>query len=458
MQQVLSRAGFWMFLFDFCALFLSSCYWYGAFKLPAAFMFSAAIVITVSGIIANYLKCQYKIREFKNTFKNCYLLFEGVLFAHALPILFGLIFYDTIPYAKFIVANIVSVYAFQKLYRLGYRFYLLHIKKTKKILIIGTNRAAKFVADEILEKKALKTEITGFVKGAVPDEDDWVEGSEQLPVFPFDDFEKIMRENEVNIVIVASPENISEKVLTTMVANTSRRVKIYRMPDFYEALTEKFFIDKYTLNELFFDFTNRRSAVYDFCKRAYDIIAATIILTVTFPILLYIAVRVKLTDGGNPVYTQNRVGKDGKVFKAYKLRTMYMNDYVPTSENLGKASGLDDDNRIIPFCKFVRKARFDEIPQMINILKGEMSIVGPRAEWDELVNIYTKEVGGYSARMWSRTGWTGWAQIKQGHCVTSDDVSEKLRYDLYYLKHRTLAFEIFILVKAVFMALGGRHE
>ena len=177
----------------------------------------------------------------------------------------------------------------------------------------------------------------------------------------------------------------------------------------------------------------------------------------TSPILLYIGIRVKLTDGGNAIYTQNRVGKDGKVFKAYKLRTMYANDYVPKAGQIGHTEPQDEDNRVIPFCKFVRKARFDEIPQMINILKGEMSIVGPRTEWEDLVNIYSKEIPYYSCRMWVKTGWTGWAQINQGHCVLADDVSEKLQYDLYYLKHRNLLWEIGILVKAVFLALGGRH-
>ena len=95
---------------------------------------------------------------------------------------------------------------------------------------------------------------------------------------------------------------------------------------------------------------------------------------------------------------------------------------------------------------------------MINILKGDISIVGPRAEWEDLVNIYKKEIPYYTCRQWVKTGWTGWAQINQGHCVSSEDITEKLQYDLYYLKNRNVLWEIFILVKAVFLALGGRHD
>ena len=115
---------------------------------------------------------------------------------------------------------------------------------------------------------------------------------------------------------------------------------------------------------------------------------------------------------------------------------MYANDYVPKNvKKGGYAQSQDADDRVIPFCKFVRKARFDEIPQMINIIKGEMSIVGPRTEWEEVANIYTKEVPYYPCRMWVNTGWTGWAQINQGHCFSNDDEAEKIAYDLYYLKH-----------------------
>ena len=202
---------------------------------------------------------------------------------------------------------------------------------------------------------------------------------------------------------------------------------------------------------------NKRSLVYDFCKRAFDIIASLIILTVTAPILVYIGIRVKMTDGGPAIYTQNRVGKGGKIFKAYKLRTMYLNDYVPTGDNLKQADNQNTDDRVIPFCKFVRKARFDEIPQMINILKGEMSIVGPRTEWDEVVKVYSEQVPYHGCRHWVKTGWTGWAQINQGHLFSSDAEAEKLQYDLYYLKHRNVLWEIGILIKAVFLALGGRH-
>ena len=231
------------------------------------------------------------------------------------------------------------------------------------------------------------------------------------------------------------------------------------MPEFYEMVTDKYYIDEKTITELYYQYMLHNSLAYDFCKRIYDIIAASIILIVTLPITGFTALRIWFTDHENPIYTQTRVGIGGKEFKCYKLRTMWANNYIPKNLNKGGyAENQEVDDRVIPWCKFVRKARFDEIPQMINILKGEMSIVGPRAEWIDVVNIYKKQIPYYKCRMWVKTGWTGWAQINQGHLFSVDDEAGKLAYDLYYIKHRNVLWEISILVKAVFMALGGRHD
>jgi lipopolysaccharide/colanic/teichoic acid biosynthesis glycosyltransferase len=260
----------------------------------------------------------------------------------------------------------------------------------------------------------------------------------------------IIKEQKIDIVVIAQP--------TELIMTVPRNVKLYKMPEFYEMATGKYYIDDKTITELFYQYVKHRSFIYRICKRIFDNVAAIIILVVTLPITAYVAIRVKLTDGESPFYTQTRVGKNGKTFECYKLRTMWANNYVPKEGQIkADTAGINDD-RVIPWCRFVRKARFDEIPQMINILKGEMSIVGPRAEWEDLVKIYSKEIPFYTSRQWVRTGWTGWAQINQGHCVSNDDVTEKLQYDLYFLEHRNVLWEISILIKAVFMALGGRHE
>lgn len=450
-MRVLSKSVNIMFIFDFIVLYLSTFLWADFFGYTQKAILILCTITTIMGLVVLYLKGNYKIREFNITFKNTYLLFEGVVMAHVLPATYLLIFANSITSTiNFLAVNIISIFIGLRLYRALFHLYLFKIKKEKNILILGTNERARIIADEIQNKKALKMKVVGFVQVDDNNAEELV-ADKNLPVHKnITDLKNIVDKEDISVVVIAQA--------TELIVTLPRSVTVCKMPDFYEFVTGKFYIDEKTITELYYQYVTNRSRFYDFCKREYDIIAALIILIVTLPITGFTALRVWLTDHENPIYTQTRIGIDGKPFKCYKLRTMWANNYVPKAGNINQNTAAINDDRVIPFCRFVRKARFDEIPQMINILKGEMSIVGPRAEWEDLVKIYTKEIPYYTSRQWIKTGWTGWAQINQGHCVNNDDVTEKLQYDLYYLKNRNIAWEIFILVKAVFMALGGRHE
>ncbi len=444
-----------MFLFDMAVMLISTTFWYSGFGLPENLLDMTVLITVLSGIAVLFLKDNYKIREFNTTLKNYYLLFEGMVFAQIPPAILLLTFTHDANTFEFILANLITIFIFLRIYRLLFHYYLFHIKRTQNVLIIGNDKNAKLIADEITAKKALKMQVIGFIEDT--EAEDYIPESSLKVLTKPANLKEAIKTNNVDIVIIAIKRRMEEELLTNMVESIPRNIKVFKMAEFYEKITGKYFIDRMSINWLLYDYMQKRSAIYDFCKRAYDIISALIILTLTAPILLYIGIRVKLTDGGPAIYTQTRIGRNGKPFKMYKLRTMYLNDYVPKAGHIEHTESQDQDNRVIPFCKFVRKARFDEIPQMINILKGEMSIVGPRTEWEDLVNIYSKEIPYYKCRQWVKTGWTGWAQINQGHCVLADDIAEKLQYDMYYLKHRNLLWEIGILVKAVFLALGGRH-
>ena len=451
MNKTLSKSVIIMFLYDALIFGLSSYFWYAKFNLTSKMLIPAVLLIVATGLFTLFLKANYKIREFNNTLKNCYLLFEGVIFSQ-IPAAILLAFFNlNYSLAKFLILNTITIFVLLKVYRIVFHYYLFNFKRVKNILIIGTNKNAKLMADEILAKKALRMNVVGFVKDT---NDDEICVSDSTQIYSMQDgLDKIVADNSVDIVIVAIHRRMEESFLTEMVNSIPRRVKLYTMPEFYEMVTGKYFIDRMSINGLFFNFMKNRSLAYDICKRIYDIIAATIILTVTLPILLYIAIRVKLTDGGDPMFTQTRVGKGGKTFKIYKLRTMYVNDYVPKNAEMLN----DGSDRVIPFCKFVRKAKLDEIPQMWNILKGEMSIVGPRAEWEEFMNVFSDKVPCYACRMWVKTGWTGWAHVSMPAAYSVDEEMERIAYDLYYIKHRNVLWEIGILVKAVFLAISGRH-
>lgn len=450
MGKSLSKSTTLMFLFDLIILFLSTFLWSGFFGYSSKAIVLLCFLTVITGLIVLYLKGNYKIREFNINFKNTYLLFEGVVMSHVLPSLYLLIFASSMTKSiNFLAVNILTIFIFLRLYRDFFHLYLFKLKREKNILILGSDERAKLIADEIQGKKALRMKVVGFIQESRADEE--YVSDESIPVFEdVTNLQPIIDKYDVDIVVIAQA--------TELIVTVPRGVSIFKMPEFYELVTGKYYIDEKTITELYYQYATQRSFGYDFCKRTYDIIAALIILLVTLPITGFTAIRIWLTDKGNPIYTQTRVGIGGKTFQCYKLRTMWANNYVPKAGKINENTAAINDDRVIPWCKFVRKARFDEIPQMINILKGDMSIVGPRAEWEDLVNIYSKEIPYYSSRMWVKTGWTGWAQINQGHCVNSDDVGEKLQYDLYYLEHRNILWEIAILVKAVFLALGGRHD
>lgn len=449
-MKSLSNSTKLMFSFDLLVLLISTYYWANFFcYMPKAIIF-LCILVVVTGLIILYLKGNYKIREFNITFKNTYLLFEGIVMTHVLPSIYLLIFSASITDTlKFLTVNIFTIFIILRLYRAFNHIYLFRIKKIKNILILGTDERARTIADEIQSKKALRMKVVGFVQINKNSEEFIADDS--IPVYTnIYNLKQLIKEKYVEIIVIAEA--------TELIVTAPREIEIYKMPEFYEKTTGKYYIDEKTITELYYQYTTHRSLAYDFCKRIFDIIAALVILIITLPITGVTLLVVWFTDKKNPIYTQSRIGIDGKVFKCYKLRTMYANDYIPQAGKINVNTAGINDARVIPFCRFVRKARFDEIPQMINILKGEMSIVGPRAEWENLVNIYKKEIPYYCCRMWVKTGWTGWAQINQGHCVSNDDITEKLQYDLFYLENRNIPWEIFILVKAVFMAIGGRHD
>lgn len=450
MIKSLSKSTWIMFLFDLIILGFSTYIWADAFEYTHKAICLLCVMVVVIGLTVLFLKGNYKIREFNINIKNTYLLFEGVVMTHVLPALYLLIYAASITSTlKFLAINILTIFLALRLYRAFYHIYLFNIKKEKNILILGSDERAKIIADEIQGKKALRMKVVGFIQESDSDEDIVEDGT--IPVYKnVSDLKQIIKEKDVDIVVIASP--------TELIITIPDGVSIYKMPDFYEKVTGKYYIDEKTITELYYQYATNHSKAYDFCKRAYDIIAALIILLVTLPITGYIAIRVKLTDGASPFFTQSRVGKDGKIFECYKLRTMYINDYVPKGNDVKYAESVSGDDRIIPFCRFIRKARFDEIPQMVNILKGDMSIVGPRAEWADEVEIFKKQIPYYSCRMWVRTGWTGWSHINMNPVFTVDEERERLEHDLYYIKHRNVLWEIGILLKAVFLAIGGRHK
>ena len=198
--------------------------------------------------------------------------------------------------------------------------------------------------------------------------------------------------------------------------------------------------------------------VYDFLKRIFDFLFSLIAIILFSPIFLIILIMIKIDDPkGSVIYVSDRVGKNGKIFKFYKFRSMCTDadtkysDLLCTNETGGPTFKMKDDPRVTRVGKFIRKTSLDELPQFFNVLKGDMSLVGPRPEVPYHVEHFKEEIPRYLVRQQVRPGCTGWAQI---HGLRGDtDIAERIRYDIWYIENWTVALDIKIIFRTVF---GGK--
>ena len=201
-----------------------------------------------------------------------------------------------------------------------------------------------------------------------------------------------------------------------------------------------------SLNQVAFD----QRLAYQFVKRIFDLVLAMLMLPAALLLAGPIALAIKQTSPGPVLFRQARMGWRGKTFVIFKFRTM-RTDHEGQGFTISK-----DEERITSVGKFLRKSRLDEIPQLINIIKGEMSWIGPRPESLELAKWYCRDVPLFRIRHLVRPGISGWAQVNQGYAAGVEDVTVKVRYDLYYIKHLSLWLDITILLKTIIVVLSGR--
>jgi exopolysaccharide biosynthesis polyprenyl glycosylphosphotransferase len=183
-----------------------------------------------------------------------------------------------------------------------------------------------------------------------------------------------------------------------------------------------------------------------------DIVAAFALGIFTLPIMLVVALAVKLTSHGSVLYHQERIGQYGRVFTVHKFRSMLDNAEAAT----GPVWASEKDPRVTPVGRVLRRTRLDELPQLWNVLIGDMSLVGPRPERPAFVEQLTKEIPFYGQRHTVRPGLTGWAQVRYTYGATVEDALEKLQYDLFYIKNESVALDLFVLVATIKTVLLSR--
>lgn len=445
-MPAISKSVYILSIIDAFIIALAAMYTFISFIPHTILLYVALWFLVVTMLVLN-LKGLYKIKTYRP--KNLYMLFEGVTISTVIAGIPICLINFNILTVLLLIINAVCVFSGILFIRIVQLTYTKCFKSTKNVLIVGAGQDGKLIAEEIQARPALKLKVVGFLDdnmNTIEDEDS------TIPILGLTcDSEAVIKDNNVKIVIVAVKSRMDSVILTDLIKGIPLGVKVWRMPKFYEKITHKYLVSKMTVNWLFYACVKKKALLFTYIKRFCDIISSIAIMLVTIPLSIIAMVIIKFSDFGPIFFTQTRIGKFGKPFKMIKFRTMYQDKVEEDfDEDIDQVHA--DDKRIMPCCKLLRKFHIDELPQMLNVLRGEMSIIGPRPVREEVYYENREKVPFWECRNWVRPGWCGWQQIN----MTEPTSEERLEYDLYYIKHRHIVWEFLILVQYIARVICGR--
>jgi len=322
-----------------------------------------------------------------------------------------------------------------------------HIAPRERLLLVGTSPAAVVLARELFERRhELGVEIVGFV-----DPDPTRVGAPVINpgvVGTIDDIPSLTSRMRVDRVVVSlSDERGKMKMDQLLDVRLRSGVLFDHLASVYEEYTGKIALENLRPSWLIFSTGFRKTHLLIFTKRAFDLVAAVCGLILSLPLTIITAILVKLESPRDPIfYHQERVGLNGAPFTIHKFRTMKSDAEAKTGPVW---SAGDSDPRITRVGRFMRKTRLDEIPQLWNVLMGDMSLIGPRPERPSFVEQLTRQIPFYGQRHVVKPGVTGWAQVRYAYGASVEDALEKMQYDLYYVKHMSLMFDLLIALETI---------
>jgi len=327
------------------------------------------------------------------------------------------------------------------LWRYFFYYFITSPKLSKNTLCIGSGS----VAEEII-KKLLSRPQLGFRILAILDPEK--KYTEIPDVYLFSDERKIREiceRKKIDTIILSDKLKQDKNILKSILECLSLNISVYELSDFYEKLTGKVPVD--FIGHVWF-LENLRGGArkpYETLKRISDVSISLFLLLLSLPFIPIIISAIKIDSKGPIFFKQIRTGKNGREFLAMKFRTMYAN-----SEKSGPQWAKKDDPRVTRIGKFFRKLRIDEIPQLLNILRGEMSLIGPRPERPEFIHELQEKIPFYMERLLVKPGLTGWAQVMgPSYGGSFEETLDKVQYDLYYIKNRSVGLDISILLKTI---------
>ena len=321
---------------------------------------------------------------------------------------------------------------------------------TKNILVIGTGPTARRI-EQLIDKYPGRYNLAGYI--GTPS--DPINVNTDQIVGDIQNIVELSQEYNAHAIVIALTERRGNLIIEKLVTCKLMGVRIIDYPSFFEMLTGKIPVEEINPSWLVQSNGFLITPLVRLMKRIIDIVLASLLLAIMVPFLIPVALIIKLTSPGPVFYFQERVGSHGKPFTIYKFRSMTDD----AEKETGAAWARVNDPRVTTFGAFMRKTRIDELPQLINVLKGDMSFIGPRPERPEFVKEISKLTPYYQERHGVKPGITGWAQVMYPYGASLGDAMEKLRYDLYYINNLSFVLEFLIVletIKVVLFRKGGR--
>jgi len=352
-------------------------------------------------------------------------------------------FYREVTFSRlFVLLGGVALFVLTGLSRLVLRVLLNRTSQNGnrvRILMVGADRHAERAARLLLAGQVMPCQLVGFVR--LPSQATEVTGSH---VFELGDIKDLATWNGIDDVVISIPLSRWSEIPTLMSVLETLCVPIRAILDFGDGVfvRDKLF-DLGGVMMLDIRTTPAESIPYLILKRIFDVLFSIIVLLVTAPVSALIALTIRLSSPGPVLFVQQRVGLNGRIFNIYKFRTMKVED--PRESDTRWTTR--DDPRRTAFGTFLRRTNLDELPQFVNVLKGDMSVVGPRPERPYFVEKFLQDDAQYNSRHYLKAGITGWAQVNGLRGDTS--IAKRLEYDLYYLQHWSFTFDLQIVLLTI---------
>ena len=321
----------------------------------------------------------------------------------------------------------------------------------ENLIILGTGSTAQKVAREILKRRPWSVRVLGFLAEDPADVGRRIVNPTVIGTV--DELPLLARRLRAGLIVVALDDRRGKLPVNDLLRCRIEGVRVEEGASVLEKLTGQIPIKNLRPSWLVFSSGFDESRLLRRLKAAGELVAAILILIPALPLMLLVALGVRLTSSGPVVYRQERVGERGRTFQLLKFRTMRVDAEAETGPVWAAAA---DDPRITRLGRFLRKTRLDELPQLINVVRGEMSFVGPRPERPHFVNALRQVIPFYDERHTVPPGITGWAQIRCGYGASIEDAERKLQFDLYYIKHMSFAFDISIMLDTLKVILVGK--